>query len=185
MKTRLDLARRRFLRSSVAFGAAVVERGLPAQSDIPPAVPKSVDLATAAQETYIKLKDVFQRRRNYWRLGQTFDTFIDYVAITHATVRPRRWRAEGAKTASLDSPTALRSPFRDIFFLVEEMFLTCSRHDVQIRNGNVDMRRIVSGSIYDKQPSSLHLRCCCWLLGLLDVRPMQRADNRARAIAND
>jgi hypothetical protein len=40
------------------------------------------DLQPAAQRTYASLKTVFAQSRNYWRLGQTFDTVIDYLAVT-------------------------------------------------------------------------------------------------------
>lgn len=43
------------------------------------------DLKPAALRTYTALKAVFAKSRNYWRLGQTFDTIIDYLAVTDST----------------------------------------------------------------------------------------------------
>jgi hypothetical protein len=38
------------------------------------------DLKKAAETTYLALKTVFSQS-NYWRLGQTFDTIIDYFLV--------------------------------------------------------------------------------------------------------
>lgn len=43
------------------------------------------ELEPAAQRTYAALKSLFAQSRNYWRLGQTFDTLIDYLAVTGST----------------------------------------------------------------------------------------------------
>ena len=43
------------------------------------------DLKPTAQRTYAALRTVFAQSRNYWRLGQTFDTIIDYLAVTDST----------------------------------------------------------------------------------------------------
>jgi hypothetical protein len=69
------------------MGAALmVETGRAVHGQTAPSLPasKKADVGTAAQETYIRLKDVFQRSRNYWRLGQTFDTIIDYFTVIEA-----------------------------------------------------------------------------------------------------
>ena len=39
-------------------------------------------LKKAAQRTYEDLKHVFQKSRDYWKLGHTFDTIIDYFIVT-------------------------------------------------------------------------------------------------------
>src|ERR1035441_1108579 len=39
-------------------------------------------LKKAAQRTYEDLKHVFQKGRDYWKLGHTFDTIIDYFIVT-------------------------------------------------------------------------------------------------------
>ncbi len=66
---------------------------MPVRGQIPPTLPasKKVDLTTAAQDTYAKLKDVFQQDRNYWRLGQTFVTanarhVMEYPSIMDRSV---------------------------------------------------------------------------------------------------
>jgi hypothetical protein len=40
------------------------------------------ELKKAAQRTYEDLKHVFQKSRDYWKLGHTFDTIIDYFIVT-------------------------------------------------------------------------------------------------------
>ncbi len=84
-----DLSRRRFLCKSLAatgvVAAAALGNSSPAWAQAAPAAAasKPEDLKTAAERTYRSLKAVFEKDRNYWRLGQTFDTVIDYLLIAH------------------------------------------------------------------------------------------------------
>lgn len=44
-------------------------------------MPQATDLRQQAQETFTQLTGVFTQSTNMWRLGHTFDTAIDYLAI--------------------------------------------------------------------------------------------------------
>jgi hypothetical protein len=89
----------------LALGSAVSARGETASVL---SASKKDDLVTAAQETYAKLKAIFQQDRNYWRLGQTFDTIIDYFVVTQATAE-----ATAFTSVALDRYAASRGSWYD------------------------------------------------------------------------
>jgi hypothetical protein len=97
MPSSSNFSRRQVLTGGLATAALLAAgSALPARAQTAPVLSasKKGDLTTAAQETYAKLKVIFQQDRNYWRLGQTFDTIVDYFVVTQA-------KAEAASFASV------------------------------------------------------------------------------------